>query len=58
MSIKGKINETAGFIEEELGEKLGNDKMAWEGRAQRNKGRVEDGKMPKLTTPGTGHPEK
>ncbi len=58
MSIKGKAKEAAGFVKEETGEKLKNDKMADEGRELRNEGRVEDGKAPKTTKPGTGHPEK
>lgn len=57
MSIKGNIKEAAGFVKEETGEKLKDDKMAQEGRNLRNEGRVEDGKAPKLTKPGTGHPE-
>jgi uncharacterized protein YjbJ (UPF0337 family) len=55
MSMKGSIKEAAGFVKEETGEKLHNQKMAQEGRDLRNRGRVEDGKMPKLTKPGTGH---
>ncbi len=58
MSIKGKAKEAAGFVKEETAEKLKNDKMADEGRKLRNEGRVEDGKAPKTTKPGTGHPEK
>lgn len=58
MSIKGKAKEAAGFVKEETGEKLKDEKMADEGRKLRNKGRVEDGKAPKTTKPGTGHPEK
>ncbi len=58
MSIKGKAKEAAGFVKEETGEKLKDDKMADEGRELRNEGRVEDGKAPKTTKPGTGHPEK
>jgi uncharacterized protein YjbJ (UPF0337 family) len=57
MSVKGNIKEAAGFLKEETGEKLNNDKMAQEGRNLRNEGRMEDGKAPKLTKPGTGHPE-
>jgi hypothetical protein len=53
MSVKGNIKEAAGYVKEEVGEKLDNDKMAREGRELRNKGRIEDGKMPKLTKPGT-----
>lgn len=58
MSIKGKAKEAAGFVKEETGEKLKDDKMADKGRGLRNEGRVEDGKAPKTTKPGTGHPEK
>lgn len=58
MSVKGSIKEAAGFIKEETGEKLNNDKMAQEGRDLRNEGRIEDGKAPKTTVPGTGHYEK
>lgn len=58
MSIKGKAKEAAGFVKEETGEKLKDEKMADEGRKLRNEGRVEDGKAPKTTKPGTGHPEK
>lgn len=57
MSVKGSIKETAGFIQEETGEKLGNKNMAQEGRNLRNEGRIENGKAPKLTEPGTGHQE-
>ena len=53
MSAKGSIKEAAGYVKEETGEKLKNDKMAQEGRNLRNEGRIEDGKMPKLTKPGT-----
>ena len=58
MSVTGKTKEAAGFAKEELGEALDNDKMANEGRALRNEGRIEDGKLPKLTTPGTGAKEE
>lgn len=58
MSIKGKAKEASGFVKEETGEKLKDDKRADEGRALRNEGRVEDGKAPKTTKPGIGHPEK
>ena len=58
MSIKGKAKEAAGFVKEETGEKLKDEKMADEGRELRNEGRVADGKAPKTTKPGTGHPEK
>jgi hypothetical protein len=61
MTIKGAIKEAEGFVKEELNE---HDKSpegkakAQEGRDLRNEGRVEDGKAPKTTEPGTGHPEK
>lgn len=58
MSIKGNIKEAAGFVKEEVGEKINDNEMAENGRALRNEGRIEDGKLPKLTKPGTGHPEE
>lgn len=58
MSIKGKAKEAAGFVKEETGEKLKDNKMAAEGRELRNEGRVSDGEAPKITKPGTGYPEK
>ena len=58
MTAVGKIKEAAGFVKEEAGEKINNDKMAQEGRNLRNEGRVEDGKAAKTTKPGTGHPEE
>lgn len=60
MSVKGKIKEAAGFVEEELyehGESPESKKKAQEGRNLRNEGRMEDGKSPKLTPPGTGKKE-
>lgn len=57
MTATGKVKEAAGFVKEEVGEKLNNEKMAQEGRNLRNEGRVEDGKFAKTTKPGTGHPE-
>jgi uncharacterized protein YjbJ (UPF0337 family) len=53
MSFTGNVKEAAGFVKEETGEKLKNPKMAQEGRNLRNEGRIEDGKAPKLTKPGT-----
>ena len=61
MSIKGEIKEAAGFVKEELnehGKSPEAHERAEEGRDLRNEGRVEDGKAPKTTAPGTGHPEK
>jgi len=55
MSVKGNIKEAAGYIKEEAGELLGNDKLAKKGRALRNEGRLEDGELPKTTKPGTGN---
>ena len=61
MSIKGHVKEAAGFVKEEMNEH-GKDpesqKKAQEGRELRNEGRVEDGKAPKTTPRGSGHPEK
>ena len=61
MSVKGAIKEAAGFVKEELyedGKTLESQRKAQEGRNLRNEGRIEDGKLPKLTKPGTGHPEE
>jgi hypothetical protein len=61
MSVKGEIKEGAGFIKEELnehGKSAESKRKAQEGRDLRNEGRVEDGKAPKTTPPGTGHREK
>ncbi len=55
MSIKGRLKEAAGYVKEEAGEKLGKPAMAQEGRDLRNEGRVEDGKMPKNSPPGSGY---
>lgn len=56
MSIKGEIKEAAGFVKEEAFEHSKTPEgqaKADAGRAQRNEGRVEDGKAPKTSEPGT-----
>lgn len=56
MSIEGKIKEAAGYVKEELhenGDSPQAKRKAQEGRDLRNEGRIEDGKAPKLGTPGT-----
>jgi hypothetical protein len=61
MSVKGEAKEAAGYIKEEINEHGKSPKAqqkAQEGRDLRNEGRIEDGKEPKTTKPGTGHPEK
>ena len=61
MSIVGEIKEAAGFVKEEVnehGKSPESKEKAQEGRDLRNEGRMEDGKAPKTTPPGTGHPEK
>jgi hypothetical protein len=61
MSVKGKVKEATGFIKEEMnehGKSPESKAKAQEGRDLRNEGRVEDGRAPKTTKPGTGHPEK
>ena len=58
MSIEGKVKEAAGFVKEELnehGKSVESQNKAQEGRDLRNEGRVEDGKAPKTSKPGTGH---
>lgn len=57
MSIKGEIKEAAGYLKEEAnehGKTPEAQKKAQEGRDLRNEGRIEDGKAPKASTPGTG----
>ncbi len=56
MSVKGKLKEAAGYVEEELyehGDSPESKRKAQEGRDLRNEGRIEQGKMPKLTPVGT-----
>jgi hypothetical protein len=58
MSVEGKIKEGAGYVKEEMnehGKDAKSQKKAQEGRDLRNEGRIEDGKEPKTTKPGTGH---
>ena len=58
MSVKGQIKEASGFIKEEMnehGKTADSQRKAEEGRELRNEGRIEDGKAPKATPPGTGH---
>jgi len=57
MSIKGEIKEGAGYVKEEAyehGKSADSKQKAQEGRDLRNEGRIEDGKAPKTSTPGTG----
>lgn len=61
MSVKGQIKEAAGFVKEEAnehGKTPEANQKAREGRELRNEGRIEDGKQPKTTTPGTGNHKK
>ena len=61
MSVKGEIKEAAGYVKEEAfehGKSPASQQKAQEGRDLRNEGRIEDGKTPKTTEPGTGHPDK
>ncbi|MCE4226512.1 hypothetical protein HCU64_22470 [Methylobacterium sp. C25] len=61
MSVKGEAKEAAGYIKEELnehGKSPESKQKAQEGRDLRNEGRVEDGKAPKTTPPGSGHSDK
>ena len=56
MSVKGQIKEAAGYVKEEANEhgtSAESQRKAQEGRALRNEGRVEDGKAPKSTKPGS-----
>jgi hypothetical protein len=61
MSVKGHMKEAAGFVKEEVNEhgtSPESQKKAQEGRNLRNEGRMQDGKAPKTTKPGTNHPEE
>ena len=56
MSAKGKLKEAAGFVKEEAfehGKSVDSKEKAQEGRNLRNEGRMEDGKAPKTSKPGT-----
>ena len=56
MSIKGQVKEAAGFTKEEMyehGKSADSQRKAQEGRELRNEGRLEDGKKPMTTKPGT-----
>ena len=57
MRIDGTAKEAAGFVKEELyehGDSPEAKRKAQEGRDLRNEGKIEDGKAPKTTEPGTG----
>lgn len=56
MSIKGEIKEAAGYVKEEAyehGTSPESQRKAQESRDLRNEGRIEDGKAPKTSEPGT-----
>jgi hypothetical protein len=56
MSIEGKAKEAAGYLKEEAyehGTSAEAKKKAQEGRDLRNEGRIEDGKAPMTSQPGT-----
>jgi hypothetical protein len=56
MSVKGHIKEGAGYLKEEAhehGKSAESKQKAQEGRDLRNEGRIEDGKAPKISKPGT-----
>ena len=55
-TLKSKIKETAGHIEEELGEAVGNDDVAEKVRKLRNEGRVAACKAPKVAPIGSEKP--
>lgn len=57
-NLKAKVKEAAGYIEEEAGELVGSEDTANDGRKLRNEGRIEGGKAPKLTKPGTTDTEE
>ena len=56
MSVKGRIKEAVGTVKEEAfehGKSAASRKKAQEGRQLRNEGRIEDGKAPKTSKPGS-----
>ncbi len=56
MGIKGELKEAAGYVKEEAyehGKSPEAKEKTQEGRDLRNEGRIEDGKAPKATKPGT-----
>ena len=53
--FNANIKDATGYVKEETGEMLDNEKMAKEGRDLRNEGRIEKGELPKTGTPGEGH---
>jgi hypothetical protein len=58
MGAKGELKEAAGYIKEEAyehGKSAASQKKAQEGRDLRNEGRIEDGKAPKTSKPGSGN---
>ena len=61
MSVKGQIKEAAGYVKEEMnehGKTPEAQRKAAEGRELRNEGRIEDGKAPKTSKPGTEDPQQ
>ncbi|MFT3998395.1 MAG: hypothetical protein QM667_13415 [Asticcacaulis sp.] len=55
-NVKASVKEMAGKVEEEIGEALDNTKMALKGRQHRNEGRIEGGKLPKVSPVGSEKP--
>jgi hypothetical protein len=56
MSTKGHLKEAARYVKEEAfehGKSASSQQKAQEGRNLRNEGRVEDGKAPKTSKPGS-----
>lgn len=56
MSIEGKLKEGIGYVKEELyekGDSPESKEKAQDGRDLRNEARIEDGKSPKTSEPGT-----
>lgn len=51
MSIESKTNRVTGTVKEQIGEAFNDQSLANEGRAQRNAGRTQDGKMPLKNKP-------
>jgi len=54
--VPAQAKEALGYIKEEIGEVVGSDDLAKGGRCLRNTARIEQGKTPKLTKPGSKKP--
>ena len=52
-NVPAQAKEALGYVKEGIGEVVGSDGLAKDGRSLRNAARIEQRKTPKLTKPGT-----